>query len=292
MGSVFQAEDLNTKCLVALKMPIEREFATRSDIMRLCREYKLLSQLHHRHIVPVFRIGVHNGVNFFTMKFIPGGNLGQRFQKYVRRPAAIIPLIHKIALALQHAHARSEPILHRDLKPSNILLSRRGVPYLSDFGLGKSLVEKSELTLSGMLAGTPQYMSPEQAGGEFQRLGPASDVFSLGAILYHLLAGRPPFNSNSTAGVLEQVQKCRFVSLRELNQGVSPELDLIVSRCMARLPEHRYASAGDLAEDLDQVAHLHRAESPQRIHKARCEGHSAITSCSSQSLAEDRQVFA
>jgi serine/threonine-protein kinase len=195
MGVVYRARDPALNRLVALKMILAGQFASEREVKRFRTEAEAAARLDHPNIVPIYEVGEQDGRPFYSMKFMEGGTLTKRLAS---SPAPLdhwhaATLLVKIARAVHHAHQRA--ILHRDLKPGNILLDARGEPHVSDFGLAKSLDNADGLTLSGATLGSPNYMSPEQAAGQSERLTTASDTYSLGALLYQLLTGRPPFEA-------------------------------------------------------------------------------------------------
>jgi serine/threonine-protein kinase len=253
MGVVFRARELNRGRIVALKRLLHGSRSSPQEVERFRIEALAASQLAHPHIVPVLQVGEHQGQPFFTMPYIEGTTLARKLSGGPMLGLEAARLLVPVCRAVQSAHDRG--ILHRDLKPSNVLIDRSGHPYVSDFGLAKRFdlrVDRS-LTPSGALVGTPGYMPPEQAGGSLRRgpLGPASDVYSLGAILYHMLTGRPPFQAASVVETLMLVLEQDPVPPRVLNPRVSSDLEMITLRCLQKQPEFRYKSAAELAQDLE-----------------------------------------
>jgi serine/threonine-protein kinase len=253
MGIVFLAREQGRDRLVALKRLLRGSGSSAQDLGRFRVEATAASHLAHPHVVPVFQVGEIEGQPFFTMPYVEGTNLARRLAQGPMPGLDAARLLIPVCRAIQYAHERG--VLHRDLKPSNILIDREGHPYVGDFGLAKRLDEPADpsLTPSGALVGTPSYMPPEQARGSFRRgpLGPAADVYSLGAILYHALCGRPPFQGATPVETMMLVLEEDPIPPRVLNPRVSPDLEMIALRCLQKQPEHRYASAALVADDLE-----------------------------------------
>ncbi len=249
MGVVYKARQVGLNRDVALKMILAGEFAGEDDVRRFFVEAEAAAHLDHPHIVPVYEVGEHNGQPYFTMKLVEGGSLASVSTTPSTDPKQTATLLAKVARAVHYAHQRG--ILHRDLKPANILLDINGEPYVTDFGLAKRIEGDSGLTQSGSVVGTPSYMPPEQAAGKVRDLTTAADVYSLGAVLYHLLTGQPPFRGDSVLETLQQVLDQEPVSPRSINRLVTPELEAICRKCLEKSPEQRYPSAEALAEDLE-----------------------------------------
>ena len=205
MGVVYRARQVSLDRVVALKMILSGQFASEAEIRRFRAEAEAAAQLDHPNIVPIFEVGRHQGHAFFSMKLIGGGNLARHLTRYLDDPQAAARLMATIARTIQHAHRKG--MVHRDLKPSNILIDESGQPLIADFGLVKRADDGSSLTASGVLLGTPAYMAPEQVSGD--EAAPAADIYSLGAILYQLLTGRPPFRGGTVAETLAQVLEQR-----------------------------------------------------------------------------------
>src|SRR5262245_28276195 len=189
MGVVFKARQVSLKRTVALKMMLAGSFASKDFVQRFYTEAEAAAKLDHPHIVPIYEIGQHEGQHYFSMKLIEGRSLAQEPKPWPAKRAA--ELIAKVARAVHYAHQRG--ILHRDIKPGNILLDEKGEPYVTDFGLAKIAEAETDVTQTNAVMGSPAYMSPEQASGQSKNLTTAADVYSLGAVFYELLTGRPPF---------------------------------------------------------------------------------------------------
>ena len=250
MGVVFRAKQTSLGRIVALKMIIAGNLAAPDDIRRFKQEAEAAANLDHPHIVPIYEVGEHDGQHYFSMRLMEGGSLGDALrsgQKFSLATAA--KLIATIARAVHHAHQRS--VLHRDLKPGNILLDTAGEPHVSDFGLAKQVDGDDQLTRTGAVVGTPNYMAPEQAMAQKQ-LSTAVDVFSLGAIFYELLTGKPPFQAISPMETLLQVMSKEAVSPRSANQLVDVDLETICLKCLEKEPQRRYDSAAAFADDLER----------------------------------------
>jgi serine/threonine-protein kinase len=253
MGIVFRARTRLGGRIVALKRLLRGAGSSVQDVERFRVESLAAGHLAHPHIVPVFQVGELDGQPFFTMQYVEGTTLARRLSDGPMPGLEAARLLIPVCRAIHYAHDRG--VLHRDLKPSNVLIDSQGHPFVSDFGLAKRLDVQTDrsLTPSGALVGTPGYMAPEQAAGSLRRgpLGPACDIYSLGAVLYHMLVGRPPFQAASPVETLMQVMEQDPVPPRVLNPGVSSDLEMITVRCLQKQPELRYASAGALADDLE-----------------------------------------
>ncbi len=212
-------------------------------------EAEAVARLDHPHIVPIYEVGRHQGHAFYAMKLIEGRDLARHLGRFVGDPRGASALIIAIAQAVHHAHRQQ--LVHRDLKPSNILIDSLGRPHITDFGLVKRTDGgASSLTASGAVLGTPSYMAPEQAAGG--RIGPAADVYSLGAILYQLLTGRPPFRAATVAETLAQLLEQEPISPRQVRPSIPPDLERVCLHCLEKKPEDRYSSAAALAIDLER----------------------------------------
>lgn len=254
MGIVYRAKSLESSRIVALKMIRAGRFASRDEIRNFRLEMENTAELDHPNIVPIYHIGIHEGQPFYTMKLIEGGNLLHHLPTLHHQFPLIASIIAIVARAVDHAHQRG--ILHRDLKPANILLDQQGQPYVTDFGLARRLNvclsgEAALQSQTGTIAGTPCYMAPEQAQGQ-RGLTIAVDVYGLGAILYHLLTGRPPFRGQSLHDTLQQVIHQHPEPPSKLNPRCPRDLETICLTALAKEPTQRYASAAAMADDLQR----------------------------------------
>jgi serine/threonine-protein kinase len=248
MGIVFQARHLRLNRRVALKMALYGAFAGSRERARFQREAEAVAALRHPNIVQIFDIGDADGRPYFTMELVEGGSLAQELagRPQPARPAA--ELVASLAGAVQAAHACG--IVHRDLKPANVLLAPGGTPKISDFGLARRSTDGAGLTQIGAVLGTPSYMAPEQAQEQTDGVGPAVDVYALGAILYELLTGRPPFRAATAAETVQQVISQEPAAPWRLNDQVPRDLETICLKCLQKEPSRRYTTATDLAGDL------------------------------------------
>lgn len=253
--------------ILATRLPGETE------VRRFRAEAETAASLDHPNIVPIYEVGEQDGRHYFSMKLMTGGSLADRITGRSRRKEALIcsprpqaekleppyvgsysarevaTLLAKVARAVHFAHQRG--LLHRDLKPSNILLDEHGEPHVTDFGLARRLEAHSSLTLTGAVLGTPNYMAPEQAEGKSKQLTMAADVWSLGAILYELLTGRPPFAADTPLETLRQVKEREPKRPSSVSVRVDRDLETICLKCLEKDPQRRYRSAAALAEDLE-----------------------------------------
>jgi eukaryotic-like serine/threonine-protein kinase len=283
MGVVYQARQYlnmeNTSSafrLVAVKFLLGGTHASPEDLRRFRTEAELIAGLEHPHIVPIYEVGLHEGLSFLSMKLIEGGHLGKHRDRYRRDPRSAAQLLVAVAEAIHFAHARG--VLHRDLKPSNILLEQREesaewIPYVGDFGLARRthsvaarLSDRNSLSLpsgsttawnasgplthTGEIVGTPSYMAPEQAQGKHGAVTVAADVYGLGTILYDVLTGRPPFQGASPLDTIFQVIHQEPVPPRQLDRTINRDLETICLKCLHKEPERRYGSAREVADDL------------------------------------------
>jgi serine/threonine-protein kinase len=248
MGVVYRARHLRLNRPVALKMLLAGNCAGPSDRARFQREAEAVANLRHANIVQVYDVGEQDGRPFFTMEIVPGGSLAEKLAGVPQPAREAAALVVTLSEAVSAAHQGG--IVHRDLKPANVLLSADGTPKISDFGLARRLESAERLTQSGAVLGTPSYMAPEQARGRTRALGPPVDIYALGAILYELLTGRPPFQGETAADTVLQVMSQEPVPPARLNPRVPRDLETICLKCLHKEPPRRYASAAALAEDL------------------------------------------
>jgi len=248
MGVVYKARQKSLNRLVALKMVAGGEFAGREYVQRLRAEAEAAAQLRHPHIVAIHEVGEHEGQHYFTMDYVEGSTLADSTRHQSLAPRSAAQYLRTIAEAVHFAHQHG--ILHRDLKPSNILVDLHDQIRIMDFGLAKRLGTKSDFTVTGQLVGSPNYLSPEQAAGQHRELTPRSDVYALGAVLYHLLTGRAPFHAQTMTAILRQVQETRPVAPRLLNPSIPRDLETISLKCLEKDLRRRYATAQALADDL------------------------------------------
>lgn len=248
MGVVYRARQLSLNRVVAVKMLLLGQLSSPEAVRRFRAEASAAASLQHPNIVAIHEVGVHRGLQFFAMDFVDGPDLAQlvRDQPLAARRAA--GYVKTIAEAIQFAHTRQ--ILHRDLKPSNVLIDSNDQPRVTDFGLAKNLADDSNLTLTGQVIGSPSFMPPEQALGERGKVGPASDVYSLGAILYHALTARAPFVGLTVADTLQQLETKEPIAPRLLIPGIPADLETICLKCLQKDTDRRFQSARDLSEEL------------------------------------------
>ncbi len=255
MGVVYRARQNKLNRIVALKMILAGQFASEEDVQRFYTEAAAAALLDHPGIVPVYEVGEHQGQHFFSMGFVEGTSLAARITSGPLPPREAAGFLKLISEAIAYAHSKG--VIHRDLKPANVLLDKQGTPKVTDFGLAKNMESESGLTRTGSVMGTPSYMPPEQAGGKNDQVGPRSDVYSLGAMLYCLLTGRPPFQAANPLDTLLQVMTTEPVPPRQLNPQVPKDLETICVKCLQKDPSRRYESATALAADLGRY---HRGE--------------------------------
>lgn len=266
MGIVYRARQVALNRPVALKMISAGEFATPMLVQRFRREAEAAANLHHPHIVPIHEIGELKGQYFYSMQLIDGDGLDKHIGprgfsvdsaatdarvSTRARQEKIARILCQVAWAVDYAHQRG--VLHRDLKPSNIILDRDGAPHLTDFGVAKVMShDASNLTASGAIMGTPSYMAPEQAAGDSKRITVAADIYSLGAVLYTMLTGSPPFRGETPVATLRQVVEQEPKHPSTLVEGIDADLATIAMKCLEKEPQRRYSSASALAEDLER----------------------------------------
>jgi WD40 repeat protein/tRNA A-37 threonylcarbamoyl transferase component Bud32 len=248
MGVVYKARQAGLNRVVALKMVLAAEHAGVEGLARFRIEAEAVAQLQHPHIVQIYEIGEQDGRPFFSLEFVNGGSLEDRMDTGPQPPRWSAEMVEKLARAMQFAHERN--IVHRDLKPANILLMPDGTPKITDFGLAKRMDTQGQ-TQAGDIMGTPSYMAPEQAGSG-PEIGPAADVYALGALLYDMLVGRPPFQAATSMDTILQVLGEEPVPPRRLQSKVPRDLETICLRCLEKQPHKRYASAAALADDLQR----------------------------------------
>lgn len=268
MGVVYKARQRGLKRIVALKMILAGGHASAHDLSRFRSEAEAVGQLQHPNIVQVHEVGEQNGCPFFSLEYVDGASLNKKIAGNPQPVMAAAEMVETLAHAMDFAHRKA--IIHRDLKPANVMLTKPraagssdsdprsptvseqlyGIPKIADFGLAKRLEEDSGTTKSGTILGTPSYMSPEQAAGKTREVGPLSDVYALGAILYEMLTGRPPFRGETLLDTLEQVRTEEPVPPSRLQPKVPRDLETVCLKCLQKEPHKRYATAGELADDL------------------------------------------
>jgi tetratricopeptide (TPR) repeat protein len=249
MGVVYQAREPHSDRIVALKCVLAYQGDSDHVVSRFRREAETAARLDHPNIVPIYQVGeTADGFPYYTMKYALAGSLLQARGPLLQHPRQSVELVMKVASAVQYAHEKG--VLHRDLKPGNILLDERGEPLVSDFGLARCEATSSYLTRSMASFGTPGYIAPEQADGPAAQLTPAADIYSLGAILFELLTGRPPFIGDNAFAVMKQSAETSAPKLRAFAKNADRDLEIICARCLERDPADRYQSAAELAEDL------------------------------------------
>jgi serine/threonine protein kinase/Tfp pilus assembly protein PilF len=251
MGVIYRARQRHSRRIVALKRILSYHADSQETLARFRREAQAVASLDHPNILHIYEVGEsEEGLPFFSMKFAGGGSLLEAAPALRSEPRRAVALVAKVVRAVQYAHGQG--ILHRDLKPGNILLDGHGEPLVSDFGLAKWLDTTSHLTQTLTIFGTPGYIAPEQVNGSAGKLTPAADVYSLGAILFDLLTGRPPFLGEHALKVIQQASEKPAPKLRTVAPAFDRDLETICAKCLEREPNARYRSAGDLAEDLER----------------------------------------
>jgi serine/threonine protein kinase len=270
MGVVYKARQVSLGRLVAVKLLLRGEFASEDFIKRFRIEATAAASLQHPNIVAIHEVGVHQGQHYFAMDLVDGPNLARLLRDGPLPAKRAAGYVKSIAEAIHFAHTRH--ILHRDLKPSNVLIDSSDRPRVTDFGLAKNLASDSGLTATGQIYGTPSFMPPEQSSGQRGKVGVTSDVYSLGANLYHALTGRPPFVGQSVADTLKQVENKEPIAPRLLNPSVPRDLETICLKCLQKEQDRRYSSAQELAEELgrflrDESIRARPLSQPVRLHR-------------------------
>lgn len=248
MGAVFRARQVSLNRVVALKLMLSGEYASREERERFQNEAEGAAKLQHPNIVSIHEIGSAHGQPYFSMDFVEGESLAERICGQSPAPMQAAEWMRALAEAVEYAHRQG--ILHRDLKPQNVLVDKSGRLRITDFGLSKRMDSGSDLTASGAVLGTPGYMAPEQAAGNQEMIGPGTDVYGLGAILYEMLAGQPPFREATAARTIVKVIEQEPVRPSRLAPAVPPDLETIALKCLEKSPSRRYASAQHLADEL------------------------------------------
>ncbi len=273
MGVVYKARQLGTQRIVALKFLSGGALASRDAVHRFHTEARAAALLEHPGIVPIHEAGMHDGHYFLAMRFVGGGSLADLAKRGPLPPRRVAEIMMGIAAAVQFAHARG--VLHRDLKPGNILLEEAGAPLVSDFGLAILLETDDQLTFSSTLLGTVNYIAPEQAAGGVGAITTAADIYGLGAILYELLAGTPPFLRATIAETLRALHEEDPVPPSKIASGkepIPPDLETICLKCLEKQPSRRYATAQEVADDLnrflaDEPVHARPVGAPEKLRR-------------------------
>jgi TolB-like protein/Tfp pilus assembly protein PilF/predicted Ser/Thr protein kinase len=249
-GVVYRARQKSLKRIVALKVIGLGPWSSTLRLKRFRQEAEAAATLEHPQIVPIYEIGERDGSCYFSMKFVEGGQLDEVLKREPMSPRRAAELLARIARTVQFAHEHG--ILHRDIKPGNILLDRKGEPHLTDFGLARLLEQDSTITNSSDVLGTPSYMPPEQAAGDTKQLTAAADVYSLGAVFYHMLTGEPPFCGSTSYETIRMVLENEPRNPRARNPKIDTDLATICLKCLEKDPKKRYATAGTLADDIER----------------------------------------
>ncbi|HEX2473934.1 MAG TPA: protein kinase, partial [Lacipirellulaceae bacterium] len=250
MGVVFKARERRLNRIVALKMILAGRLADKAHVERFYTEARAAARLQHPGIVPVYEADEQDGQHFLAMAFVEGSDLAELVRGGPLAPAQATTIIQSAAEATHYAHQQG--VIHRDLKPQNILIDHDGRPHITDFGLAKDARAGGATTTTGMVLGTPNYMAPEQITGRPENIGPAADVYSLGATLYHLLTGQPPFRAAGPIEALNNLVDREPAPPRSLNPTIPKDLETICLACLRKNPQRRYHSAGELARDLER----------------------------------------
>ncbi len=250
MGVVYRAKQIHADRIVALKVMLNLEHAGPEELARFRLEAQASAQLQHPNIVQVYEVGEHKQLPYFTLEYVNGGTLAEKITKQLLSHHDTARLMVEATNAMAYAH--SKEIIHRDLKPANILLNKEGSIKIADFGLARRTDDQSHMTRDGTIIGTPSYMAPEQASGSVHEIGRLSDVYSLGAILYELLTGRPPFKGATVWEVINLVRTADPTPPSDLRPDTPKDLETICMKCLQKAPEKRYTSATNLAADLQR----------------------------------------
>ena len=251
MGVIYRARQRHSRRIVAVKRVLSYRADSHGALQRFRREAQAVASLDHPNILPIYEVSESDdGLPFFSMKFAEKGSLHEAVASLRDEPRKCVQLMAKVARAVEYAHSRG--VLHRDIKPGNILLNDRGEPLVSDFGLAKLLDANKDLTRSLTTFGTAGFIAPEQAGDAAVDLTPAADIYSLGAVLFNVLAGRPPFLGSNPVSVIRQASETQAPKLRSVAPSLDRDLETICARCLERDPKARYQSAADLADDLER----------------------------------------
>ena len=250
MGVVYQAKDPDLDKIVALKTIIAGEAADSIDIERFRREAKLTSQLEHPNIVKIHEVGLQENLHYYTMDFVDGVSLSDYVKENKPSLRKLLKIILQVAQSLGAAHTKG--IIHRDIKPSNILVDKSGKPFLTDFGLARQKDGKDGLTMSGVAIGTPAYMSPEQAEGRIREIDQRSDIYSLGAVFYELLCGKPPFSGNSLAETLQMILTKDPIRVKQEVPNIPLKVETICLKCLKKPRNQRYPNAKALIRDIER----------------------------------------
>ena len=246
IGIVYKARQIGLNRVVAIKLISGT--ASTAILIRFRQEAEAVAKLQHPNIIQVFEVGACPAGSFCALEFVDGGTLKEKVAGVPQSPRDAARILETLARAVHYAH--DQRLIHRDLKPHNVLLTSGGVPKIADFGLARSLDAGGGVTITTDFVGTPAYAAPEQVNQRFGPIGPATDVYSLGVILYELLTGRVPFDSGSIPEVLRQVEEAEPVPPHRLRPGIPRDLETICLKCLRKEPGNRYATAADLADDL------------------------------------------
>ena len=248
MGIVYKARQETLGRIVAVKMIVAGRLANEQDVQRFQSEAQAAASLQHPNIVSIHEVGQHEGWHYFSMDYVEGRDLSKILRENLLSANQAATYVRQMAETIHYAHQQG--ILYRDLKPSNILIDSQDQVYITDFGLAMRVEGGNDLTRTGQILGTPSYMPPEQAQGKRSLIGPGSDVYSLGAVLYECLTGRAPFRADSVLKTIEQVIHAEAASPRTLNAAIPRDLETICLKCLEKEPQRRYATAELLANDL------------------------------------------